>query len=100
LFSSPTILALDERKGYFYLFSQSPNLLGFQAGVCKHSNLRGDVTPVVAAPQLLEVVPQRVTHGDDAVGHALDFFEPLVGEGLVVEDFRGYASSVYGWVGV
>jgi hypothetical protein len=52
------------------------------------------VAPVVLAAELLEVLLKKSTHGDDAVGHALDFAEPLLVQRGVVEDLRGNAGTV------
>lgn len=83
-----------------HLLGKSVNLLRRQASVGEHSNLGSDVGPIVLAAKLLEAVLQDRPHGDDPVGHLLDLPEPLLVEGLVVENFRRNARSVYGRVGV
>jgi len=65
-------------SSHTYLLSQSIHLLRLEPGVSEHANLRGDVAPVVLAAELLEVLLQQSTHGDDAVGHALDLTKPLL----------------------
>src|SRR5690242_5679223 len=82
------------------LLSQLGHLLSSQTGVCEHANLRCDVAPVVLAAELLEVLLEGSTHGDDAVSHALDLTEPLLVEGRVVQNLRGNAGAVNGRVGV
>jgi len=52
------------------------------------------VAPVVLAAELLEVLLEEGTHGDDAVSHALDLTEPLLVEGSVVQNLRGNACTV------
>jgi hypothetical protein len=52
------------------------------------------VAPVVLAAELLEVLLEESTHGDDAVGHALDLTKPLLVQRRIVEDLRGDASTV------
>jgi hypothetical protein len=82
------------------LLGELGHLLGGQAGVCEHADLAGDVAPVVLAAKLLEVVLEQGAHLDDAVGHALDFAEPLLVERGVVQDGAGDAGAVDGRVGV
>jgi hypothetical protein len=54
----------------------------------------------VLGAELLEVVLEESTHGDDAVSHLLDLTEPLLVESRAVEDLGGDASTVDGGVGV
>ena len=82
------------------LLGELGHLLGGQAGVGEHADLAGDVAPVVLAAELLEVVLEQGAHLDDAVGHALDFAQPLLVEGGVVQDGAGDAGAVDGRVGV
>ena len=82
------------------LLSKLGHLLGGQAGVGEHANLGCDVAPVVLAAELLEVLLEESTHGDDAVGHALDLTQPLLVQRRVVEDLGGDAGTVDGRVGV
>jgi DNA repair protein RadC len=42
------------------------------------------VAPVVLAAELLEVLLEKGTHGNDAVSHALDLTKPLLVERRVV----------------
>jgi hypothetical protein len=58
------------------------------------------VVPVVLAADLLEVLLEGSTHGDDAVGHSLDLSKPLLVELGGVQNLRGDASSVNGRVRV
>jgi hypothetical protein len=82
------------------LLGKLSHLLGGQAGVGEHANLGCDVAPVVLAAELLEVLLEESTHGDDAVSHALDLTEPLLVESRIVQDFRSDAGTVNGRVGV
>jgi hypothetical protein len=83
-----------------YLLGQGIHLLRLQTSVCEHTDLRGDVAPVVLAAKLLEVLLEKSAHADDTIGHALDLAEPLLVEGRVVEDFGCNACAVDWWVGV
>jgi len=83
-----------------YLFGQSLHLLGLQTGVSEHTDLRGDVAPVVLASELLQVLLEQSAHGDDAVSHVLDLTEPLLVKGSVVEDLGSDAGTVDRGVGV
>jgi hypothetical protein len=83
-----------------YLLCQLVHLLGCQTSVGEHADLRGDVAPVVLAAELLEVLLEKGTHGDDAVSHALDLTEPLLVERSVVQNLRGDAGTVNWGVGV
>lgn len=58
------------------------------------------MVPVVLASQSLEVLLQQRPHLDDAVCHALDLSQPLLVQGLILEDSRGNTSAVNGRVGV
>lgn len=52
------------------------------------------------AAELLEVLLEQSTHGDDAVSHALDLAEPLLVQRCIVENLGGNASTVDWGVGV
>lgn len=82
------------------LLGQLVHLLGVQASVGEHANLAGDVGPVVLGAELLEVLLEEGTHGDDSVGHALDLTQPLLVQLGVAEDLGGNAGAVDGGVGV
>lgn len=82
------------------LLSEAGHLLVSQTSVGEHADLVGDVGPVVLGAELLEVVLEESTHGDDAVSHLLDLTEPLLVESGAVEDLGGDASTVDGGVGV
>jgi hypothetical protein len=82
------------------LLSKLRHLLSGQAGVGEHADLAGDVAPVVLAAELLEVVLEQGAHLDDAVGHALDFAQPLLVQCGVVQNRAGDACAVHGRVGV
>ena len=58
------------------------------------------MVPVVLAANVFEVLLQQSAHGDDAIGHALDFAKPLLVQLRVVEDLGGDARAVHGGVGV
>lgn len=82
------------------LLGQLIHLLRRKSSISEHANLASDMAPVVLRSQSLELLLQECAHGDNAVGHALDFAEPLLVEGLVVEDLGSDAGTVDGWVGV
>lgn len=82
------------------LLGEGIHLLGGQTSIGEHADLARDVAPVVLAAEFLEVLLEEGAHGDDAVGHALDFTQPLLVQGGVVEDGRGDAGAVDGRVGV
>lgn len=82
------------------LLGQLLHLLGVQASVGEHADLAGDVGPVVLGAELLEVLLEEGTHGDDSVGHALDLAQPLLVQLGVAEDLGGNAGAVDGGVGV
>lgn len=50
--------------------------------------------------ELLEILLEEGTHGDDAVGHVLDLAQPLLVQLGVAEDLGGNAGAVDGRVGV
>lgn len=50
--------------------------------------------------ELLEVLLEKGTHGDDSVGHVLDLAQPLLVQLGVAEDLGGNAGTVDGRVGV
>lgn len=52
------------------------------------------MAPVVLAAELLEVLLEEGTHGDDAVSHALDLTKPLLVQRSVVQNLRGNAGTV------
>lgn len=82
------------------LLGQLIHLLGVQASVGEHANLAGDVGPVVLGAELLEVLLEEGTHGDDSVSHALDLAQPLLVQLRVAEDLGGNTGTVDGRVGV
>lgn len=82
------------------LLSKASHLLSSQTGVGEHADLAGDVRPVVLGAELLKVLLEEGTHGDDAVSHLLDLTEPLLVESRAVEDLGGDAGTVDGRVGV
>ena len=82
------------------LLGKRIHLLRLQTGVGEHTNLAGNVAPVVLATELLEVLLQQSTHLDDAVGHALDLAKPLLVQCRVVQNGAGDASTMDRWVGV
>ena len=49
----------------FLILEEDTHLLG-ETSVGEHSNLRGDVTPVSWCAQLLQLLSQTLSHGDDA----------------------------------
>lgn len=82
------------------LLGQLVHLLGAQASVGEHANLAGDVGPVVLGAELLKVLLEEGTHGDNSVGHALDLAQPLLVQLGVAQDLGGNAGTVDGGVGV
>ena len=82
------------------LLCELVHLFGSEASVGEHANLAGDVGPVVLATQLFKVLLQQGAHGDDSVGHALDFTKPLLVQSGVVENGRCDTGAVDGRVGV
>lgn len=46
--------------------------------------------------QVLQLLLQQRTHGDDTISHALDFTQPLLVQGLVVQDL-GCDSCAVDW---
>lgn len=58
------------------------------------------MVPVVLGSQILEVLLQQGSHLDDAVGHALDFAQPLFVQRGVAQDLARDACAVDRWVGV
>lgn len=79
---------------FTYLLGQRLHLLGLQACERKHANLGGDVAPVVLAAELLKVLLEERTHGDDAVGHVLDLAKPLLVQRGVVQDLGSNTGTV------
>lgn len=82
------------------LLGQCVHLLGLETGVGEHADLAGDVAPVVLATELLEVLLEESTHGDNAVSHTLDLTQPLLVELGVVQDGGSNTGTVDRRVGV
>jgi hypothetical protein len=82
------------------LLGQGVHLLRLETSVGEHADLAGDVAPVVLAAELLEVLLEESTHGDDTVSHTLDLTQPLLVEFGVVQDGRSDTGTVDGRVGV
>lgn len=59
------------------LLDQSLHLLAVQAGEAEHTDLIGNVLPVVRGALFLQILDQRFPHGYDTIGHALDLLEPI-----------------------
>lgn len=102
------VLASDTRDGDTSILGQVNGvvlgdllyLLGLEAGVSEHADLVGDVRPVVLGTERLELPTEQLAHGDDAVGHALDFALPLLVQLGVVQDSGSNTGAVDGGVGV
>lgn len=76
---------------------ESINLFRLETGVTEHADLLLDVRPVSGGVVLvLQEVVQGFTHGDDSVGHALDFDLPVLVEFRRVEDLRGETCAAKG----
>lgn len=58
------------------------------------------MAPVVLAAEFLKIFFEQSTHGDDSIGHALDFTEPLLVQLGVVQHFGSDASTVDGRIRV
>jgi hypothetical protein len=82
------------------LLGQGVHLFGLETSVGEHANLAGDVAPVVLATELLEVLLEKGTHGDDTVSHTLDLAQPLLVEFGVVQDGGSNTGTVDRRVGV
>jgi len=82
------------------LLGKLVHLLRSQAGVGKHANLAGDVTPVMLRTELLQVLLEQGAHLDDAIGHALNLNEPLLVQLGRIEDLGSDAGAVDRGVGV
>ena len=82
------------------LLSETGHLISGQTSVGEHADLASDVGPVVLGAELLKVVLEEGTHGDDSVSHLLDLIEPLLVEDRVGEDLRGDTGTVDRGVGV
>ena len=83
-----------------YLRSEFIHLLRIQARICEHTNLGGDVAPVLLATELLQVLLQQSAHGDNAISHVLDLTEPLLVQCRVVQDLGSNTRTVNRGVGV
>ena len=83
------------------LLGESFGLGGSQASKTEHSDLALNMTPiswsVVGRSQ--EIV-EPMTHGDDPVGHELDFGLPLLVKVFVCEDSIGDAGTMKGGIGI
>lgn len=82
------------------LLGQCIHLLRLETSVSEHADLAGDVAPVVLATELLEVLLEESTHGDNAVSHALNLAQPLLVELGVVQDGGSNTGTVDRRVGV
>ena len=54
------------------------------------------MAPVVLASQSFQILFQEGSHADDAVSHALDFAQPLLGETWIVQYLCSNASAMHG----
>lgn len=60
------------------LLSESLGLLRVQAGETEHADLLDNMAPVTWSLEVVrQLVTQRITHADDAVGHVLNFPLPV-----------------------
>lgn len=64
------------------------------------THLASDMAPIMLASKLLKVVLQERAHLDDAVGHTLDFTEPLLVKSGIVQDGGCNACTMDGRVRV
>lgn len=82
------------------LLGQGVHLFRLKTGVGEHADLASDVAPIVLAAELLKVLLEKSTHGDDTVSHTLDLTQPLLVELGIVENGGGDTGTVNGRVGV
>lgn len=82
------------------VFGHLCDLLLGEASEAEHTNLVSNVVPVQGGAVLLEVALELGSHGDDSVGHALDFAHPFFTEVGVAHDGGGDAGAVDWRVGV
>lgn len=77
-----------------YLVGQLVHLLCREAGVGKHANLVGDMTPVVLGSKIFKVLLQERPHCDYAFSHTFDLTKPLLIKRWIIKDFRGNAGTM------
>jgi len=82
------------------LFAEAVDLGLAHAGVGKHSNLIGDVAPVVNTTCVLKLLNEASSHVGHSSGHVSEVLVPAGGEVLVSEDDVDDSGSVEGRVGV
>jgi hypothetical protein len=58
------------------------------------------MAPVMLGTQVLKLLLQQCTHSDDTISHTLDFSQPLLVQGRVVEDLGCDTGAVDGRVGI
>lgn len=76
---------------------ESVHLFRLETGVAEHADLPLNVRPVSRGVVLvLQEVVQGFPHGDDSVGHALDFELPVLVQLGGVEDLSGKTSAAGG----
>lgn len=62
--------------------------------------LASNMAPIMFAAQRLEVLLEECAHFDNAISHTLHFSKPLLVELRIIEDRRGNAGAMDGWIGV
>ncbi len=60
-----------------------------EASVGEHADLVGDVLPGQRAARLLDVLPQRLAHGDDPVRHALHLMDRHASSVVLITEVSG-----------
>ena len=58
------------------------------------------MAPVTLAAELLQVLLEESTHGDDAISHTLNLTQPLLVQSRIVENLRSDAGTMNGRVGI
>ena len=91
---------LIHHYGRTHLLCQFIHLLRCQSSVGEHANLASDMAPVMFGSEALKLLLQQGAHADNAIRHALDFTQPLLVQGRVVEDLGCDTGTVDRRVGV
>mgnify|MGYP001810630055 CR=1 FL=1 len=85
-----TVLGQIDRE----LFGQPFHLLLIETREAEHADLIGDVLPVVTRALFLQIVYERFSHRDDAIGHGFDLSQPQRSQIGRVKHFGGDLSAV------
>ena len=82
------------------LFLKLLDLISAKASVSEHSDLAGDVTPIMSAPMFLKFGYQTRSHLFDSSRHIEQVLMPACRQGWVAQDRIYNTSSMDWWVGV